>query len=69
VADLPYSEGHAGVHCLPDEFDQAMEYLIDQGGEAGVLDNTVIVISGDHYPYGLEVLEMERSPAAPSNRF
>ena len=59
VSDLSYSEGPRAYIACNMEFDQAMEYLIDQLDEAGVLDNTVIVISGDHYPYGLEMSEME----------
>ncbi len=41
------------------EFDQAVQYLIDSLDAAGELDDTVIVISGDHYPYGLEQSELE----------
>ena len=33
--------------------------LLDALEEKGMLEDTVIVISGDHYPYGLEVSEME----------
>ena len=35
------------------ELDKAMEYLLDRLEEAGKLDNTVIVIAADHYPYYL----------------
>lgn len=35
------------------EFEKSMEYLIDELEKAGVLDNTVIVMTGDHYPYAL----------------
>ncbi|MGN0160241.1 MAG: LTA synthase family protein [Lachnospiraceae bacterium] len=35
------------------ELDKAMEYLLERLEEAGKLDNTVIVIAGDHYPYNL----------------
>ena len=35
------------------ELDKAMEYLLDELEKAGKLDNTVIVIAGDHYPYYL----------------
>lgn len=33
------------------ELDQALEYLLNRLEEAGKLENTVIVINGDHYPY------------------
>lgn len=36
------------------ELDLALEYLLEQLEEAGVADRTVIVLSGDHYPYGME---------------
>ena len=36
------------------EFEYAMEYLVRQLEEAGIADDTVIVISTDHYPYGLD---------------
>jgi lipoteichoic acid synthase len=35
------------------ELDQALEYLLDQLEQAGELENTVICLSGDHYPYGM----------------
>lgn len=53
VADLPYSEAFRAYIACNMEFDQAMAYLLAQLEEAGVLDNTLIAISGDHYPYGL----------------
>ena len=36
------------------EFDKAMEYLMDQLEQAGKLDDTVIMIFGDHYAYGID---------------
>lgn len=35
------------------ELDLALEYLINNLSEQGKLDDTVIVLFGDHYPYGL----------------
>jgi len=35
------------------EFDKAMAYVLEQLEAAGELENTVICISGDHYPYGM----------------
>ncbi|GFR36701.1 sulfatase-like hydrolase/transferase [Thermobrachium celere] len=35
------------------EFDRALEYLINKLEEKDLLKNTLIVISPDHYPYGL----------------
>jgi arylsulfatase A-like enzyme len=36
------------------EFEYAMEYLLERLEEEGILDDTVIVIGNDHYPFGLE---------------
>ena len=35
------------------ELDKAMAYLLDELKKAGQLENTVIVLAGDHYPYYL----------------
>ncbi len=40
------------------ELDKALEALINQLKEAGELDNTVIAMVGDHYPYTLTIDEM-----------
>ncbi len=36
------------------ELEKAMAYLVQRLQEAGKLDNTMIVITGDHYPYYLQ---------------
>ena len=54
VADLPYStEAKAYIACNI-ELDKALERLIADLEEAGIADKTVIALSADHYPYGLE---------------
>lgn len=59
VADLPYSdEGKAYIACNI-ELDRALEYLIAELDKAGKLDNTVIVLSADHYPYGMNLKHYE----------
>lgn len=40
------------------ELDRALEYLLEKLEEAGKLDNTVIVLAADHYPYFLSSLEV-----------
>ena len=35
------------------ELDRALQYLLEQLEAAGELENTVLCLSGDHYPYGL----------------
>lgn len=59
MLDAGYSEAASAYVACQMEFDQSVEYLIQQLKEAGKLDNTLIVISGDHYPYGLTVEQME----------
>lgn len=54
VAGLPCSEeGKAYIACNM-ELDKALEYLINELEKAGKLDNTVIALSADHYPYGMD---------------
>lgn len=54
VADLNLSENAAAYVACNMELDLAMKYLIERLEEAGIADDTVIVLTGDHYPYGLE---------------
>lgn len=56
--DLELSEGPRAYKAANMELDLAMELLIERLDEAGVLENTVIVISGDHYPYALSNKEI-----------
>ena len=37
------------------EFEDAMAYLMEQLEQAGILNDTVICISSDHFPYGLDL--------------
>lgn len=65
VADLPYSEeGRAYIACNM-ELDAALEYLIEQLDAAGKLENTVICLSADHYPYAMEVANLEELAGRP----
>ncbi len=59
MLDDGYSTAASAYVACQMEFDQSVAYLIDALDDAGVLDNTVIVISGDHYPYGLEQSQIE----------
>ena len=54
VADLPYSEAVKCYHACQLELEEAMASLLRQLEEAGIADDTVIVLATDHYPYGLE---------------
>ncbi len=53
VADLPYSEEVRCYLACQMELELALESLVDQLEAAGKLKDTVIVLSADHYPYGL----------------
>lgn len=54
VAELPYSEPVKCYLAANMELEYAMESLLRQLEEAGIADDTVVVISADHYPYGLD---------------
>lgn len=53
VADLPYSDNVKAYLATQIELDRALEELLKRLDEAGVAENTVIVMTADHYPYGL----------------
>lgn len=53
VKHLNLSENDKGYVASNVELDKAMKLLLERLKAAGELDNTVIVIAGDHYPYGL----------------
>ncbi len=59
VKDLPYSEEAKAYIACNIELDRAMEYLLSELEKAGKLENTVIVMSADHYPYGLTQEQIE----------
>lgn len=58
VADLPYSSACKAYIACNIELDHALEYLLEQLEEYGILDKTVICMSADHYPYGLTNSEL-----------
>lgn len=55
AANLPYSEGPASYIAAQMELDRALELLIQKLDEAGKLEDTVIALVGDHYPYELTI--------------
>jgi phosphoglycerol transferase MdoB-like AlkP superfamily enzyme len=59
VESLPYSDEAKAYMATQIELDKAMEYLLQKLEEYGVAENTLIVMSPDHYPYGLEKESME----------
>ena len=59
VAELDLSNGPRAYIACNIELDKAMKNLLEQLEAAGKLENTVICMSADHYPYGLSDAEYE----------
>ncbi len=59
VTQLPYNAAGKAYMATQIELDKAMEYLLKRLEEAGVADKTLIAISADHYPYGLEKVDID----------
>ena len=53
VEDLPYSEPVKAYIACNLELEYALQYLMQQLEAAGIADKTCIVLTNDHYPYGL----------------
>lgn len=65
VAGLPYSEeGKAYIACNM-ELDKALAFLIDELDRAAKLSNTVICLSADHYPYAMDMKNLEELAGRP----
>ena len=58
VKDLPYNDAGKAYMATQIELDRAMEHLLKKLEEAGIADKTLIAISADHYPYGLEEADL-----------
>lgn len=54
VINLPYTEEIQAYLGAQIELDRALEYLLKELKENNKLDDTVIAISADHWPYGLK---------------
>ncbi len=54
VENLDCSDTLKAYYACNIELDKAMEELLRRLNEAGIADKTVITITPDHYPYGLE---------------
>lgn len=59
VKDLEYSKKVKSYIACNLEFEFAVGRLVELLEEKGILDDTIIVVSTDHYPYGLTVKEMK----------
>ena len=58
VAGLDYSEKPLAYLAAQIELDHALELLIEKLDEVGKLEDTVIALVGDHYPYYLSLDEV-----------
>lgn len=65
VAGLDMSENARAYIACHIELDKALEYLLAQLKAAGKLENTVICMSADHYPYGMSQGEYEELAGKP----
>lgn len=54
VADTDYSEVVQSYLAANMEVEKALTLLLEKLEAAGIMDDTVIVLAPDHYPYGLE---------------
>lgn len=74
VSSLPYSDPVKAYLATQIEFDRSIQKIIDKLDEAGKLNDTVIVITGDHYPYTLtnseinEISTFKRDDTVENNR-
>ncbi len=53
VEHLDYSDGVKAYIACNLDLEYALAYLMERLEEAGIADETVIVLTNDHYPYGL----------------
>jgi len=53
LSDAPYGDFVKNYLATQMELEDAMTYLLEELEEKGIADDTVVVISADHFPYGL----------------
>ena len=58
VADEPYSDNVRAYLACQLELEKSLQLLFQRLEEAGTLDNTVFVLTADHYPNGLTLEEI-----------
>lgn len=70
VKDLKYSTAVKAYYATQIELDKALEKLLKTLEEKNLLEDTLIVLGPDHYPYGLTTKEMnEVSKIDRTNKF
>ena len=65
VKDLDYSKHVKAYIACQMELDRSLELLLQELEAAGELENTVIALGPDHYPYGLENSEYKELCGKP----
>ena len=68
VKNLKYSTAAKSYIAANIEFDKAIGELLKRLEKEGKLEDTVIVISGDHYPYGLTLDEVNELSSYKKDR-
>lgn len=59
AAELDMTEPARAYMATQIELDRALEYLLSRLEETGAAERTLIVMSADHYPYGLKHQDLE----------
>ena len=54
VQDLPYSDDVKGYIACNLELEAGLSYLVSELEKKGIADDTVICMTADHFPYGLD---------------
>lgn len=54
VQHLPYSDTIKGYYAANLDLEDALTHLVAELEKAGIADDTVICLSSDHFPYGLD---------------
>lgn len=65
VENLPYSEEGQAYLATQIELDRSLEHLLTKLEDAGIAEKTLIVLSADHYPYGLDPKVIEELSGHP----
>lgn len=65
VKDLPYSEETKGYIAGQIDLDKALKALLEELEKEGILDDTVICLVGDHYPYSMDASNMNEMSSYP----
>ncbi|MCE7794792.1 sulfatase-like hydrolase/transferase [Salipaludibacillus sp. CUR1] len=68
VEHLPFSDQAKAYLATQVELDRALDYLLSRLKEEGIAEQTLIVLSADHYPYGLEKKAIDELAGGPVER-